>query len=95
MQSDVASVSSRPWSEVGGWSDMRPHEADDAAVGFTRRCAALLVVLPGHPTKGPLYITRGLVRVMDTFPWSPDSAGPVHAYLALVHLSARAYTRSR
>jgi hypothetical protein len=45
-------------------------------------------VQPYHTEKGPLYITRGLVRVMETFPWSPQSDAPVQAYLALVHLSA-------
>ena len=79
---------------MGGWTDLKPHEADEAAVAFARRCASLLVVLPGHPEKGPLYITRGLVRVMETFPWSPQSDAPVRAYLALVHLSAALAQRS-
>lgn len=73
---------------VGGWADLKPHEADEAAVAFARQCASLLVVLPGHPEKGPLYIVRGLVKVMETFPWSPQSDAKVQAYLALVQLSA-------
>jgi hypothetical protein len=73
---------------VGGWTDLTPHNAEKVAIAFVRRCSSLLVVLPGHPEKGPLYIARGLVRVMETFPWSPQSDAPVHAYVALVHLSA-------
>ena len=75
-------------SAVGGWRDLAPGEADAAAVDFVRRCASLLVVLPGHPEKGPLYIVRGLARVMETFPWSPKSDAPVQAHLALVQLCA-------
>ena len=73
-------------SAVGGWRDLAPGEADAAVVDFVRRCASFLVVLPGHPEKGPLYIVRGLARVMETFPWSPKSDAPVQAHLALVQL---------
>ena len=77
-------------SAVGGWRDLAPGEADAAVVDFVRRCASFLVVLPGHPEKGPLYIVRGLARVMETFPWSPKSDAPVQAHLALVQLCSRA-----
>jgi hypothetical protein len=38
--------------------DLKPHEADEAAVAFARRCASLLVVLPGHPAGLALFTSR-------------------------------------
>eukprot|EP00698_Gefionella_okellyi_P012762 TRINITY_DN3458_c0_g1_i1.p1 TRINITY_DN3458_c0_g1~~TRINITY_DN3458_c0_g1_i1.p1 ORF type:complete len:957 (+),score=233.47 TRINITY_DN3458_c0_g1_i1:41-2872(+) len=58
---------------------------------FVASFLSLLVVVPGHPENGPLYLIHGLLTVIRQYPWEKGSDGKARALLnALSVLAALA-----
>jgi hypothetical protein len=53
------------------------HEAE--FVEWVRALVGFLVVMPGspEPKKGPFYIIKGLLKILDDFPWKEGADGQV------------------
>jgi hypothetical protein len=58
------------------------HEAE--FVEWVRALIGFLVVMPGspEPKKGPFYIIKGLLKILDDFPWKEGGDGQVCALAA-------------
>ena len=59
---------------MGGWMDLPADRADAEMLEFARACGSLLVVTPGNLEKGAFLVFRGLLKVVEDFDWSPESA---------------------
>jgi len=49
----------------------RAMDADERLATFISNFLSALVVVPGHPEYGAFYITKGLLRVINEYPWQP------------------------
>jgi hypothetical protein len=43
--------------------------SEDQLVAFCRYLASALVSAPGHPEHGPFYFIKGLLKVLNEYPW--------------------------
>ena len=71
-------------SAVGGWMDLPADRADAEMLEFARACGSLLVVTPGNLEKGAFLVFRGLLKVVEDFDWSPESANQARAYVSMI-----------
>merc|ERR1712216_912602 len=59
---------------------------EDAICNFFNSFSSALVVVPGHPEKGPFYLVIGLLNVVNEYPWSEGSPAKVRVYLNMLSL---------
>ena len=66
-------------------------EAEPELLGFVRSFCAFLVAMPGNPDpkKGPFYLIKGLLKVLDDFPWGEGSTGQVCIWRGVEGVRAR------
>jgi len=57
---------------------------DDDVQSFILSLANTLIVAPGHPEYGPLYLVKGLINVSKEYPWAPSHPGKFRSYLAIL-----------
>jgi len=53
-------------------------------LGFISYFASVLVAVPGHPEQGPFYLVKGLIKVIQDYPWEADSIAKSLAYISLL-----------
>ena len=53
---------------------------------FIATLAAMIIVVPGHPEKGPLYLAHGLLNVVRQYPWESGSDGKARGLLAVLSM---------
>jgi len=49
-------------------------KTENEMVGFILNFASSLLLFPGHPSNGPFYLVKGLMKVVDVYPTWKDSA---------------------
>lgn len=42
---------------------------EESLISFLRNFLSSLVVVPGHPEQGPFYLVKGLLKVINDYPW--------------------------
>lgn len=72
---------------VYGWSELPQQEAEEGMISACRSLAALLVVVPGHPERGPFFIISGLLKAIEEFPWQAGGDGQARALLGIMPLA--------
>jgi hypothetical protein len=60
--------------------------SEDAICNFFNSFSSALVVVPGHPEKGPFYLVIGLLNVVNEYPWTQGSSAKVKVYLNMLAL---------
>jgi len=67
--------------------------SEDDLVSFLRNFASFLLLFPGHPTKGPFYLIKGLLNATQGYePWkSGASPGKTRVYLGVLSLFCAYY----
>lgn len=60
----------------------------EALSGFIATLSATIVVVPGHPEKGPLYLVHGLLNVIRKYGWESGSDGKARGLLAVLSMLA-------
>lgn len=73
---------------VYGWADLPPAEAEEGMVNACRSLAGILVVVPGHPERGPFFLISGLLKAIEEFPWQAGGDGQARALLGIMPLAA-------
>ncbi len=74
--------------EVGG-----SRSNEEWLLNFLNYFASVLVTLPGHPEQGPFYLVKGLIKVVQDYPWDTGSTAKSQAFLTLLsYFSTQAQT---
>jgi len=55
-------------------------------VSFVRSFLGGLIVVPGNPENGPLYLLTGLMNAVSRYQWQPNSGVKTSVYLALLNV---------
>lgn len=61
-------------------------ETEETLLAFLGSLASTMVVAPGHPEHGALYLVKGLVKALQAYPWQEDGTGKARAFLHLLPL---------
>lgn len=61
-------------------------ETEEALLAFLGSLASTMVVAPGHPEHGALYLVKGLVKALQAYPWQEGGTGKARAFLHLLPL---------
>jgi hypothetical protein len=60
--------------------------SEEMLVNFILSFVSLLVVAPGHPEQGPFYLIKGLLQVVNIYPWEDGSTAKARIFMALLDL---------
>jgi len=64
--------------------DSQIKTSEDSLVSFLHYFASLLVVIPGHPEYGPFYLIKGLLKVIQEYPWEKGSNGKLRIFFGIL-----------
>jgi hypothetical protein len=79
-----------PQSEI----DCSVRSNEDWLLSYIAYFASVLVIAPGHPEQGPFYLVKGLLKVVQDYPWEPTSNARALAFLSILSLFAAQYQPS-
>ena len=59
---------------------------EEVMCNFFNSFTSALVIVPGHPEKGPFYLVVGLLNVINEYPWAEGSPAKVRVYMNILLL---------
>jgi len=64
--------------------DSQVKTSEDSLVSYLQYFSSLLVVIPGHPEYGPFYLIKGLLKVIQDYPWEKGSNGKLRIFIGML-----------